>query len=134
MFFVRWFIGVHMYGCMIISISFILPSFKICKMMPRVLYLNRHILLFLVKIPKFQISLLLGSVWLEWKYEGWKKKRGKQGRKWYFPLFGPGEKTQRMENIGEKIQLGSQIFFLRIWEENWEEKREKRSSALELHI
>ena len=117
MFFVWWFIGLcsllddSLVCTCIVSISFILPSFKICKMMPRVLYLNRHILLFLVKIPKFQISLLLDSVWLEWKYEGWKKKRGKQGRKWYFPLFGLGEKTQRMENIGEKNPPGPTNFY-----------------------
>ena len=29
-------------------------------------------------------------------------KRGKQERKWCFPLFGTGKKAQRMENVEEK--------------------------------
>ena len=55
MFFVRWFIGVHIFRCMIYSISFIFPSFKICKLIPRDLYISWHLLLFLAKMSKFQI-------------------------------------------------------------------------------
>ena len=58
MFFVKWFVGV-LYRGMIFSISFILPLFKICKLMPRGLYLNWLLLLFLVEISKFPIPFLL---------------------------------------------------------------------------
>ena len=36
--------------------------------------------------------------------------------------------------LGKKIHPGPQIFILPIWEEKWEEKREKWGLALELHI
>ena len=39
-----------------------------------------------------------------------------------------------MENVEEKNPPGSTIFFLSIWEENWEEKRERGGLTLKLHI
>ena len=63
-----------------------------------------------------------------------KRREENKGENDIFPCLVQERKHKGWKILGKKIQLGSQIFFLRIWEENWEEKREKRSSALELHI
>ena len=51
-----------------------------------------------------------------------------------FPYLVQERKHKRWKILGTKIQSGSQIFILPIWEEKWEEKREKWGLALELHI
>ena len=51
-----------------------------------------------------------------------------------FPYLVQERKHKRWKILGTKIHSGSQIFILPIWEEKWEEKREKWGLALELHI
>ena len=72
-----------------------------------------------------------GLLWLRWSYPktsfGWSENRksGKQGRKWCFPLFGSGEKTQRMENIGEKKSTRAHKYLFSWFGRKSGKKREK---------
>ena len=97
-----------------------------------------------------QISLMQNANWMTQQSPldsiikakcGWRENR--RNGKWrkenkeendVFPCLVQERKHKCWKMLKKKIHPGSQIFFLLIWEENWEEKREKWGLALELNI
>ena len=77
-----------------------------------------------------------GLLWLRWSYPktpfGWSENRkDRKGRvenkeeNDVFPCLVQERKHKGWKILGKKIHPGPQIFILLIWEEKWEEKREK---------
>ena len=57
------------------------------------------------------------------KIGGMGNKERKTGEKMMFSFVWYRKENKGQKMLKEKIHPGSQIFFLPIWEENWEEKR-----------
>ena len=82
---------------------------KIATITPKVLLLPFTTTTLFHNLPHVSsLTLCLVGV----KNGGKTRERGKWGRKYYFPLFGSGEKTERRENRRENKSLGPTKIYL----------------------